>query len=130
MAKRQQPLLERRHVIEKLGLSQVLDGFRQLAWTETGNDIQDRDRYLATDHGGHLEHLLRAVVKTIDPGRDDRLHRWRQGNGIDASPQPVGALLSVEITALDQGVDKLFQEKGIALRALDDVAAQQRERGV
>ena len=69
-------------------------------------------------------------LEMVDARRNHRLHSGGQRNCIDATFQAVCALHAFEIAALGDGIDKLFEEKRVTLRALDDVPAEQFQRRI
>src|SRR6202022_4856730 len=88
------------------------------------------DRDLTADDGRVLQHLPGGLFEMVDPRREQGFDRGRQRDRIDPAGESVCAALAFEITALDQRVDQLFDEKRVALSALRDVARNQRQRGI
>src|SRR6266480_5343710 len=113
-----QALLMRRQLVEQLYSSQLPQRFCDIRRPQIGHAFQDRQRNLTTDDGRTLQDLLGELLEPIDTRGEHCFNRRRQRNRIDTPREAVGSALALEIAALDQRMDELFDEEGIALCTL------------
>src|SRR5262249_54479883 len=88
------------------------------AFSEQGN------RDVPTDHRRCLKQSLLLGLEPVDPGGEQRLHRYRDVNITDIRREAVGTPPAHESSRLRQGVDTLLQKEGVALGALDQETLQ------
>src|SRR5262249_37030935 len=92
--------------------------------------IQNQDRNFAANDGSDLKQLFCIVLQTINPGRNNGLHRRGKRNRINTTSEAISSPLTFKNSTFDQSVDQLLQKERISLRPLYDVSAQQRQRSV
>ena len=130
VAKPEQALIVGRQIVQQLGLPELRDGFHQFVIGQGRDRIQDRHRDQPADDRGGFEHLLGDFLEVVDARGNDGLHRRGKRNRIDAVLQPIGAPLAFDIATFRDGVGEFLEKERIALRALDDIAAEQGQRRI
>jgi hypothetical protein len=101
-------------LVEELALLQNRGGSVQLRLRELGAAAQERQRNPLADHRGHLQHVLLALLETIDACSENRLHRQRNSQAFDRPCQLIGATPPCKRTGLDQALHDLFNEVRVA----------------
>jgi hypothetical protein len=117
---------EQRGLVEELRGLELVEAGAQRVVVEAGDGAQEGERHVLADHGGGLEQPLVLGRQSIDARGEDRLHGWRDLDGLRRLRQTVIAELADEGPGLDQGPDALFEEERIALGAGDEQAPQRR----
>ena len=130
VTKPEKSLIVGRQIVQQLSLPELRYGFQQFVIGQGGDGLQDRHGDQPPDHGGRFEHLFGNFLKMVDARGNHRLHGRGQRDGVDSMFQPVGASLALEISTFRNRVGEFLDEEWIALRALDDIAAEHGQRRV
>ena len=117
-------------LVEELGGLEVRQAAMQRRLGQLGDGLQQGQGHLGADDRGGLQELLLLWGQPVDACRQYRLYRRRHLDGRQALRQPIGTRLAHQHPALHQGAHALFQEKRIALRALDEHPLERRQAGV
>ena len=115
---------------DELRADQVAERRRQLLLVQPGDESNRRLREALADYGSGSQHSLLSLFEAIDACRQDRSHRGSDLDLCDRLDESVAAARALEGAFLDEKLDELFDEEGVALGALVDPFGQTLERGV
>ena len=116
--------------VEELGGLQVAETAAQFLLGQLRDGLQEGEGHLSADDRRGLEEPLLLGRQAVDAGRQDGLHRGGDLQALEGLCQAIGAALADQHPGFHQGPDALFQEKGVALGALDQEPLERHQAGV
>jgi hypothetical protein len=87
---------EQAGLVQKLVLLEIGQPPMQRVLRQPGDGVQDRVGNVLTDHRGGLQELLVGGWQTVDPRRENCLHRGRDLEGLEGADKAIGPSRALE----------------------------------
>jgi hypothetical protein len=123
-------LREKAGLVQELGRLEVRQAPVEGLLRQLGNGLHQGQGNLQADDGRRLQQPLLFRRQTVDPCRQDCLHRRRHLNAWHGLGQVIGARRADQYPGLHQGAHALLQEERIALRACNEQRRERHQTGV
>jgi len=115
-------------LLEELGGAQGMEGTVQFLGASPDDPSQQRLGEGAADYCGGLEQPFLGGRQTIDPSGEHCMHAGRHPDVAEGACQAVGARMPGQGAVFQQIPHQLFDEEGVAARALQDEADEGNQR--
>ena len=98
-------------LVDELGGLQAVERAAERLVRQLGDRLEQGERHVLADDGGDLQQVFIFRGEPVDAGRQYRLNRGRDLDGLDRLRQAILASLPLQRFRLHQRPDRLLQEE-------------------